>query len=225
MDISSKTESILEQIKNRKYYAVHDKFRDFTMIPRSIYITNLIMAYNAASTPGAIVECGTWKGGMIAGIAQLIGPSRKYYLFDSFEGLPAVEPIDGAAAKKWQSSTDSSDYFDNCTASEQDAVDAMSMANVDNSFIVKGWFQNTLPEAQFTEGISILRMDADWYSSTYQILHSLFPKVNDNGIIIIDDYYVWEGCSKAVHKYLSDHDRSERICSYKGVCFIQKNLQ
>lgn len=223
--IFTKTESLIESIKNRKYYAIHDKFRDFTMIPRSIYITNLIMASNAATTSGVIIECGTWKGGMIAGIAQLIGSSKKYYLFDSFEGLPAVEPIDGLAAKKWQSATDSSDYFDNCLASEDDATVAMSMANVKNSFIVKGWFENTLPQAKFPEGISILRMDADWYSSTYQILHSLFPKVNDNGIIIIDDYYAWEGCSKAVHKYLSDHERSERICSYKGVSFIQKNEQ
>ncbi|MCW8091221.1 TylF/MycF/NovP-related O-methyltransferase [Alteromonas sp. ASW11-130] len=192
------------------------------MIPPTNYVANLKLANSAALIPGAVVECGTWKGGMIAGIAKLLGKNRDYYLFDSFEGLPPVDPIDGQAAKRWQEDIDSPAYFDNCSAAEIEAITAMSLAEINDANVVKGWFEDTLPQASFPNGIAILRMDGDWYKSTYQILDSLFPLVNDNGLIIIDDYYTWDGCSKAVHDYLSKYQRPERLSSYEGVCFIRK---
>ena len=192
------------------------------MIGPATYVANLKLARWARPIPGAIVECGTWKGGMIAGIAQLFGADRDYFLYDSFEGLPEVEPIDGPAAKQWQQAKDSPGYYNNCTAAEVEAATAMSLANITNANLIKGWFENTLPQATFPNGIALLRMDADWYKSTYEILHWLFPFVNANGLILIDDYYQWDGCSKAVHDYLSEHKRPERIFSYKEVCFIKK---
>jgi len=44
---------------------------------------------------------------MIAGIAALFKDDRDYYLFDSFEGLPVAQDIDGKdrwgqLAKTWQ---------------------------------------------------------------------------------------------------------------------------
>ena len=192
------------------------------MIPPGVYLANLELARSASEIRGAIVECGTWKGGMIAGIARLLGGDRDYYLFDSFEGLPPAEAIDGRAAKAWQTNTESPGYHDNCKASKEDAIAAMTIAKISKPNVVKGWFEDTLPAATFPDGISILRMDADWYSSTYQILDHLFPQVNTGGMILIDDYHTWDGCSKAIHDYLSKHKRPERISSFKGVCFIRK---
>ena len=213
---------IASEIRYRNLHRIHREFRKYTMIPACTYIANLSLALKENTAKGAIVECGTWKGGMIAGIAKLLGNQRDYFLFDSFEGLPPVEPIDGPGARNWQANTESSGYHDNCTASEDDARSAMTLAGVRHVNIVKGWFENTLPTAVFPNGIAILRMDADWYSSTMQILESLFPAVNVGGLILIDDYYAWEGCSKAVHDYLSTNKRPERIQSRGGVCFIIK---
>ena len=196
----------------------------FAITPHGTYATNLRLACSALSVKGAIVECGTWKGGMIAGIAMLFGGRRSYYLYDSFEGLPPVQPIDGKAANEWQNNTESEIYFDNCTASELHAAKAMSLTGVRDVTLVKGWFEDTLPRAAFPNGIAVLRMDADWYKSTLEILESLFSSVNDGGLIIIDDYFAWEGCSKAVHDYLSKNSRSERIESHLGVCFIRKRV-
>lgn len=121
-----------------------------------------------------------------------------------------------------QLNTESPNFYDNCTASEIDAARAMSLAGIRDATLVKGWFENTLPLATFPNGIAILRMDADWYKSTYQILESLFPFLNENGLIVIDDYFLWDGCSRAVHDYLSENDLAERIDSHSGVCFIRK---
>jgi hypothetical protein len=68
------------------------------MIPRNRFIENLQLTLNYKNQKGAIVECGVWKGGMIAAMAELSGNKNVYYLFDSFEGLPKVENIDGQEA-------------------------------------------------------------------------------------------------------------------------------
>lgn len=106
------------------------------MIPCASYMRNLRIARKTFSIEGAIVECGTWKGGMIAGIAEILGNSREYYLFDSFEGLPDADPIDGTAALEWQSTPTNPFYHDNCRASEQEAAEAMTLAGVQTPNIV-----------------------------------------------------------------------------------------
>ncbi|MEO8414424.1 MAG: hypothetical protein ABI472_12230 [Ginsengibacter sp.] len=71
------------------------------------------------------MECTVWRGGMIAGIASLLGKGRDYYLFDSFEGLTDVQEIDGKSAARWQSNKTFHDYFDNCRAEISFATEVM----------------------------------------------------------------------------------------------------
>lgn len=194
------------------------------MISMDTFICNLKLINLTPIVEGAVVECGTWRGGMIASIGQLLGGKRKFWLFDSFEGLPVVEEIDGEEARQWQNNVQSPNFYDNCTAHESEAAAAMALAGVEQMQIVKGWFEETLPSASFEDGIAILRLDADWYKSTLEILINLFPKVKKGGLIIVDDYYLWEGCSKAVHDYLSSNNRPERIQSYRGLCYLIKEL-
>jgi len=191
------------------------------MISKPKYCANLEIAERFFDVPGAVVECGTWRGGMIGGISSLLGQDKGFYLFDSFEGLPPATEKDGEKAKDYQNDADADNFYDNCTASEEDAKKAMKMAGF-NASINKGWFNKTLPNYKIDGGISILRMDADWYDSTMDILNNLFDQVNPGGVIIIDDYYYWEGCSKAVHDFLSQNSRTETINQHKDVCFIKK---
>jgi hypothetical protein len=205
------------------YKHIYNKFKNYTMIPQIIYFANLDLCKKYSAIPGSIVECGTWKGGMIGGIAYMLGQDRNYILFDSFEGLPPAREIDGDSAISWQTNKTSPYYFNNCTASEQSAKEAMKISRALKVSIVKGWFNETLPKTHFDDGIAILRMDADWYDSTLEILNTLFPYVKKGGVIIIDDYYAWDGCSKAVHDYLSINKREEKIFTYScGVCYIVK---
>jgi hypothetical protein len=216
-------EYIYYYLASLRYRGIYKKFKNYTMIPRFMYCANLDLCKNFSAIPGSVVECGTWKGGMIGGIAYMLGPDRNYMLFDSFEGLPDAKEIDGESALRWQSDKTSPGYYDNCTASEQSAHEAMKIAGATNVSIIKGWFNNTLRKTHFQDEIAILRMDADWYDSTLEIFNVLFPKVKKGGIIIIDDYYTWDGCSKAVHDYLSMNKREERIYTYRcGVCYIIK---
>jgi O-methyltransferase len=205
---------------NRQFRKTFQKFRDFTMIPEDHYTANLQLALRVKNVPGAIVECGTWRGGMIAGIADILGSDRHYFLFDSFEGLPAAKEVDGKAALAWQRDTSSPIYYDNCRASEDEARTAMSKSAARQLTIVKGWFNETLPRAS-TGPIALLRMDADWYDSTKQILASLADLVVPEGVIIVDDYFTWEGCTRAVNECAAQKSWMIRQFWPPGVCFIQ----
>jgi O-methyltransferase len=192
------------------------------MIPEKSYLSNLELCWRFRDVKGCVVECGTWRGGMIAGMVDILGKNRPYHLFDSFEGLPQVKEIDGPDAKAWQDNREGEYYFDNCLAHEAEATKAMTVSKATNYTIHRGWFNATLTDFQASDGIAILRLDADWYESTIECLKHLFPQVTKGGLILIDDYCTWEGCSKAVHDYLSQQKSPCRISSYNGISYIRK---
>ena len=213
-----------ERILNRELWRTQAQFAGATMIAPSAYVQNLRLAQEVVGIPGAVVECGVWRGGMSAGIAKTLGPSRDYILFDSFEGLPPAQKIDGPAAIAWQQDTRSPEYFNNCRAEMGTASAAMRAAGVEKPDLRKGWFEESVPPFAATRTpIALLRLDGDWYDSTMICLQNLFPLVVDGGIVIVDDYGVWDGCTKAVHAYLAEQSRPEALrFAGDGVTFIRK---
>ncbi len=206
-----------------KYYKIFKKYTVFTMVPSKDYIKCLNLINKFSKIDGSIIECGVWRGGMMGGIAELLGSEKQYYLFDSFEGLPEAKEIDGVTAKEWQQNKEGHNYHDNCKAEIEWAEAAMKKSKAKNVNFVKGWFEETVPTFSSPMPIAILRLDGDWYDSTMVCLEHLFPQVKKGGLIILDDYYAWDGCSKALHDYLSINKRAERIERvYSGGCFLVK---
>jgi O-methyltransferase len=197
-----------------RYSALRRKYQDATMVTPLAYVENLILAKEALDRldNGAIIECGTWRGGMAAGLMEVGGPRRWYYFFDSFEGMPPAKEIDGERALWWQANPGGSHYYDNCRASvdEFKATIARTGVSEDRVQIHEGFFDNTLPGFNPPQ-IAILRLDADWYDSTTQCLVKFWDHVLPEGLILIDDYYAYEGCSRAVHDFLSERKAPEAI--------------
>ena len=97
----------------------------------------------------------------------------------------------------------------------------VSLENVKNNFakfgllddqvcFLAGWFKDTLPYAPI-EKLSILRLDGDLYSSTMDTLSNLYFKVSRGGYVIVDDYFGWEGCRRAVHDFLNQNQIAAEI--------------
>jgi O-methyltransferase len=192
------------------------------MVPRREYFANLDLVERLDLPAGCVIECGVWRGGMIAGLATVLGAHRSYLLFDSFEGLPPAGELDGLAAKRYQSDPSGPWYFDNCRAERAFAERAMGLSGAKLYCLKKGWYSDTLPSFVPSEPVALLRLDADWYESTMCCLESLFDHVAPGGLILIDDYFAWDGCSRAVHDFLSRRSALERIQTFRGVCFIRK---
>lgn len=196
---------------------VYRKFKNATMIGHLQYVENLAIASTAArDVPGAIIECGTWRGGMAAGLMSTMGPDRRYYFFDSFEGLPPATPEDGPAATAYQADVTSLHYRDNCRATVEEFDSVISRAGVpsSNRQIVQGFYEKTFPTFDMTSvgPIAVLRLDADWYDSTMLCLNKFWANVAEGGIVLIDDYQTWDGCTKAVNEFFGAKDPTQRIC-------------
>lgn len=205
------------------FWFLYKKYESFTMVPQRMFITNLELSCRYKQKEGVVVECGVWRGGMIAAMSEVLG-KRAYYLFDSFEGLPPAREIDGEAALLWQRDKFSPSYYDNCLAEMVYAERAVQKTGKAKDFhLIPGWFSDTLPKIAFDQPIAILRLDGDWYDSTLQCLEYLFPQVVTGGLIIIDDYHTWDGCTRAVHDYLSTNKLPLRIRQFNNrVAYIIK---
>jgi O-methyltransferase len=64
--------------------------------------------------------------------------------------------------------------------------------------------EDTLPGIR-PEGVSLLRLDTDLYSSTYHELVHLYPLIATGGILIIDDYGAFKGAKIATDQYIEEN--------------------
>ncbi|HEY9559202.1 MAG TPA: TylF/MycF/NovP-related O-methyltransferase [Anseongella sp.] len=177
---------------------------------------------------GAIVECGVWRGGstmaMLHTLLDAQDTSRDIYLFDTFEGMSAP----GREDKVWfgdhaADMLDSSDKHDPrsvwCYASLEDVQQNVWSTGYPGERIhfVKGKVENTIP-GTIPDKIAILRLDTDWYESTLHELEHLYPRLQQGGVLLIDDYGHWQGARKAVDEYIREKGLSLLLCrtDYSG---------
>ncbi len=212
---------LARSLRAMRSLTLHRKYREFTMAPAGYFWRNLLIVGARKHVSGCVIECGVWRGGMSAGMAEVLGPNREYFLFDSFEGLPTPTSEDGASAKAWQQDTESPQFYDNCRAPIESAQRAMALSGAPNHKIIKGWFDQTVVGFVPPSPIAVLRLDGDWYDSTMIVLESLYQHMARDGIIIVDDYYTWDGCSRAVHDFLSKRQLTARITQKYGICVIE----
>jgi O-methyltransferase len=136
--------------------------------------------------------------------------------------LPPAQDVDGKAAIDWQQAKNAPGYHDNCSAGPEFAERAMRLAGIESFHLKKGWFEQTLPAFKPPAPIALLRLDGDWYDSTMVCLSHLFDFVTPGGLILLDDYYTWDGCARALHDFLSRRSAVERIQGLGAVCFLEK---
>ena len=139
--------------------------------------------------------------------------------------MPPASPIDGKAALEFKSAKNSLLYYNNCTATIEEFKETIARTGVPVAAveIYKGLFECTFPTFD-PPPVAVLRLDADWYASTKACLTKFWDAVMPGGVIIIDDYGTWEGCTKAVHEFLSMRRAAEPIRhTPTGVTFIVKN--
>lgn len=159
--------------------------------------------------PGAIVECGVYRGGcmMAASLTlQRFGQTRDMYLFDTFEGMPPAQEVDYNF--KGQQAQDMAKEIDDWAMASLDEVKAnLAKVNCDESQLnfVVGKVEDTLPE-HAPDSIAVLRLDTDWYSSTYHELVHLYPQLSRGGVLVIDDYGHWNGCREAVDQFIKEQN-------------------
>jgi len=186
--------------------------RPLTMTsPERIYVLIQAVRYlTTAALPGAVVECGVWKGGSMAAVArtllQMKDVSRDLYLFDTFQGMsePGTADVDysgRSAAKVW---AEANGVWCDAPLEQVKATLYATGYPKEKIHFIEGRVEDTLP-ASAPDSIALLRLDTDWYDSTRHELIHLFPRLIRAGVLIIDDYGHWQGSRKACDEYFEQN--------------------
>jgi O-methyltransferase len=172
-----------------------------------------------ADVPGAVVECGVWKGGSMMAAAltllRLGASDRDLYLFDTFQGMPPPTQEDVFSAydgyspmRHWRRranrGTAAESTWHYVTAGEVRAALLSTGYPAERVHLVEGRVEETVP-AGAPEAIALLRLDTDWYESTRHELEHLYPRLSPGGVLILDDYGHYEGARRAVDEYFDAH--------------------
>jgi len=199
-----------------EFKAYYDRCIDFTMTPvEHLYAQYTAINYVvAAGIPGAIVECGVWRGGssMMAALRlkALGDTTRKLYLYDTFVGMSQPKPEDvnvfgNPAAHKWEKSVGEDKNLWAYSPLDEVQRNMHSTGYPEDQIqFIKGKVEDTIP-ATVPDRIALLRLDTDWFESTYHELVHLYPRLEPGGMLIIDDYGHWEGCRKAVDQFMAEN--------------------
>jgi len=167
---------------------------------------------NSNSIGGDFVECGVWAGGSIAAAAKLDTKpeSRKYWLYDTFEGMtrPTIEDSE-LALIEWETKVNADGTSEWCRANQDQVMKNLIEVGVDTNkcvFVVGDVTETLLIDSNLPESIALLRLDTDWYKSTKIELETLYSRLSPGGVLIIDDYGDWEGSRRATEEFFSQHD-------------------
>jgi O-methyltransferase len=194
------------ELNDPTFWDFYDRCKDYSLVHvTGFYNVFQSFHYLAANRiRGNAVECGCFLGGiaMFMGLlrARLDLADMEIILFDTFQGAPA-------------GSTDvvlGSPFVEPCTLpSYRDAVPetiARVVGSTDGYRLVEGLVEETLPDAQ-TGDLALLRLDTDYYSSTAVEYKVLYPRLASGGVLIVDDYGLFQGSRRATDEYLAQLEK------------------
>ena len=186
-----------------------------TSVERMYSLYNAVEYVINANIPGDIVECGVWKGGssMISALTLLNkgNTNKNLYMYDTYSGMsePTEKDADfkgNSPLEEWKRS-EKGNINEWCFSPLEEVQKNIFSTGYpkENLHFVKGKVEDTIPKT-IPEEISILRLDTDWYESTYHELKHLFPLLSKKGVLIIDDYGHWSGSKDAVDQYFQENN-------------------
>lgn len=148
-----------------------------------------LLAKVTRHVPGSQAEVGAYKGGSGMVIAENF---KNTYLFDTFQGIPYVNP----------ENLDTHHVGDFKTDFEE--VKKLFEENP-RVKIYQGVFPRETGCFIEDQRFSLVHIDVDIYQSTKECLEFFYDRMNQGGVIIIDDYN-FEGCkgvTKAVDEFFA----------------------
>ncbi len=176
---------------------------------------------------GEIIECGVFKGASLVRFAMF----RKLFQsefekriigFDSFAEFPQTnfeedKKLRDHIVKEAGEQSISTDQL----------MEVLKNKGCENSVdLIAGDITVTIPEYIRKNPdirISLLNLDTDIYEPSVTILENFYPKLEKGGILILDDYNVFPGETKAVDDYFKDMDIEIRSFPFSSTpCYLIK---
>jgi O-methyltransferase len=195
--------------------AIIDRVQAYTLTPpaRLMALCEGIRNLDRNGVPGAIVECGVWRGGSMMAAAltllELGNTDREIWLYDTFTKMPEFGEHDALASghdlgQVYEQIGDDPIY--EIYSEERIRKLMVSTGYPEGKLrLIKGMVEDTIP-AQAPGQIALCRLDTDFYESTRHELEQLYPRVSRGGLVIVDDYGEFLGARKAVDEFIARLD-------------------
>jgi O-methyltransferase len=160
---------------------------------------------------GDVWECGVYAGGtaaMLAGLMRQAAQDKKLYLFDTFEGMPAVDAERDLHAR--------GDFADTSLESVRRFVGG------EPCVYRKGRIPETFAGLESAR-ISLAHIDVDIYHSVMDSLKFIWPRLTRGGFLVMDDYGfpTCPGARAATDEFFADKT-SLPLCLPTGQAVIFK---
>lgn len=157
-------------------------------------------ARHGLALEGDFVECGVFLGYLSITICHCLGFEeipKKFYLFDTFEGIPD----DG----REQTRNQNKPYFDCYEIAER------NFSDFQNVVLVKGKLPETLSLVDMHK-IAYLSMDLNHAVYEREVIEELWCKVESSAVILIDDY--------AFHRHEEQYEMWNEFAGSKGCSIL-----
>lgn len=172
-----------------------------------------VLSIEKNQVAGEIIETGCALGGSSIVIAKAKNHGRAFYIYDVFGMIPSPGEKDGEDVlerykiiKQGKSAGINGEkyygYQENLFEQVKSNFKQFDLeADKNNIHLVKGLYQDTL---KVNYKVALAHIDCDWYDSVMVCLNQITPHLSKGGMLVIDDYSFWSGCTKAVDDYFSD---------------------
>ena len=194
-----------------RYYALAAP-RTLVSIDRCYMLYTLLS--QALHIPGGIIECGVYRGGTAAMMAQIVkesGAAKKLYLFDTFSGMPETD----AARDTYHREGDFSD-------TSLDAV--RSFVGLPDITVFRPGFVPETFGGMEAVTVAFAHLDLDIYRSIQDSLEFIWPRLSRGGFIVFDDYgfATCPGAREAVDEFFA-HLPIRPLCLPTGQAVVFKS--
>ena len=163
----------------------------------------------SSKSQGHIIECGVFKGISLIRFATFLKllkkSNKKIIAFDAFGKHPTTKISSDHKRRKILLSHGKE------AISEKQLMDVLKRKGLEKNIqLIKGDITEVCPmylKQHPKLKISLLNLDVDFYEPSISILKNFYPKLSKDGILMLDDYGVWDGETIAVNEYF----RGKRI--------------
>lgn len=177
--------------------------------------------------PGAIVECGVFKGASLIRFAMFRdllshGPSKRLIAFDAFGRFPETSyPADQEYRRKFIREAGEEGI------GRDQLMEILRRKGLDEEVeLVEGDVRETVPEYLKRHPglrISLLNLDTDVYEPAVTVLEHLYPRLVRGGVLILDDYGNFPGETAAAEEYFKGKNVEIRKFPYcVSPCYVVK---
>jgi len=204
LPVPDRVEQVITQVRQERL--------SYLSTPSLRVLARLALAADRDELPGLVIEAGTALGGSAIVMAAAKAAERPMKVYDVFGMIPEPSEQDGTDVhQRYEQITAGAatgvggdvyyGYHDDLYAEVNASFARLGVAtDATNVELVRGLFADTI---HLDEPVALAHLDGDWYESTLTCLERIVPLLVPGGRVVLDDYFAWSGCRKAVDEYFA----------------------